>query len=172
MRYMTLTHFHSTKISFYVFVWKKIEKKDTDLEKYSFKKRERETATAKSLQSCPTLCDPTDGSPPGFPVPGILQARTLEWVAISFSSAWKWKVKVKLLSRVRPSATPWTAAFQALLSMEFSRQEYWSGVPLPSPERETNGTLFYRTWGIYFGRKVSMDQSYFHILMNWSILTR
>ena len=58
-------------------------------------------ATAKSLQSCPTLCDPIDGSPPGSPVPGILQARTLEWVAISFSNAWKWKVKVKSLSRVR-----------------------------------------------------------------------
>ena len=61
---------------------------------------------ARSLQSCPTLCDPVDGSPPGSPVPGILQARTLEWVAISFSNAWKWKVKAKLLSHVRPSATP------------------------------------------------------------------
>ena len=89
--------------------------------------------TAKSLQSCPTLCDPRDGSPPGSPVPGILQARTLEWVAISFSNAWKWKEKVKSLSHVRPSATPWTAAYQAPLSMGFSRQEYWSGVPLPSP---------------------------------------
>ena len=88
---------------------------------------------AKSLQSCPTLCDPIDSSPPGFPIPGILQARTLEWVAISFSNAWKWKVKVKLLSHVRPSATPWTAAFQAPPSMGFSRQEYWSGMPLPSP---------------------------------------
>ena len=87
-------------------------------------------AIAKSLQSCPTLCDPIDGSPPGFPVPRILQARILEWVAISFSNAWKWKVKVKSLSRVRPSATPWTAAFQAPSSMGFSRQEYWSGVPL------------------------------------------
>ena len=87
---------------------------------------------AKSLQSCPTLCDPMDGSPPGSPVPGILQARTLELAAISFSSAWKWKVKVKSLSRVRPSATPWTAAYQAPPSMAFSRQEYWSGVPLPS----------------------------------------
>ena len=87
---------------------------------------------AKSLQSCPTLCDPIDGSPPGAPVPGILQARTLEWVAIAFSNAWKWKVKVKLLSRVWLSATPWTIAFQASPSMAFSRQEYWSGVPLPS----------------------------------------
>ena len=91
-------------------------------------------AIAKSLQSCPTRCDPIDGSPPGFPVPGILQARTLEWVAISFSNAWKWKAKVKSFSRVQLSATPWTAAFQAPLSMGFSRQEYWSGVPLPSPK--------------------------------------
>ena len=89
-------------------------------------------AAAKSLQSCLALCDPIDGSPPGSPVPGILQARTLEWVAISFSNAWKWKVKVNSLSRVRLLATPWTAAYQAPPSMGFSRQEYWSGVPLPS----------------------------------------
>ena len=89
-------------------------------------------AAAKSLQSCPTLCDPRDDSPPGSPIPGILQARTLEWVAISFSNAWKWKVKVKSLSCVRPSVTPWTAAYQAPPSMGFSRQEYWSGVPSPS----------------------------------------
>ena len=89
-------------------------------------------AAAKSLQSCPTLCDPTDGSPPGSPVPGILQTRTLEWVAMSFSNAWKWKVKVKSLSRVRLLATPWTAAHQVLPSIGFSRQEYWNGVPLPS----------------------------------------
>ena len=88
---------------------------------------------AKSLQSCPTLCDPTDGSPPGSPVPGILQAKTLEWVAISFSNACKWKEKMKSLSCVRLLATPWTAAHQAPLSMGFSRQEYWSGVPLLSP---------------------------------------
>ena len=87
-------------------------------------------AAAKWLQSCPTLCNPIDGSPPGSPVPGVLQARTLEWVAISFSSAWKWKVKVKSLSRARRSVTPWTAAYQAPASMEFLRQEYWSGVPL------------------------------------------
>ena len=91
------------------------------------------SAAAKSLQSCPTLCDPIDGSPPGSPVPGILRARTLEWVAISFSNAWKWKVKVKSLSRIRLLATPWTAAYQAPPSKGFSRQEYWSGVPLPSP---------------------------------------
>ena len=88
---------------------------------------------AKSLQSCPTLCDPIDGSPPGFPVPGILQARTLECVAISFSNVWKWKVKVKLLNCVWLLSTPWTAAHQAPPSMQFSRQEYWSGVPLPCP---------------------------------------
>ena len=90
-------------------------------------------AATKSLQSWPTLCDSIDGSLPGSPVPGILQAGTLEWVAISFSNAWKWKVKVKSLSRVRLIATPWTAAYQAPLSMGFSRQEYCTGVPLPSP---------------------------------------
>ena len=84
------------------------------------------------LKSHLTLCDPIDGSPPGSSIPGILQARTLEWVAISFYNAWKWKVKVKSLSRVRLLATPWTAAHQAPPSMGFSRQEYWSGVPLPS----------------------------------------
>ena len=73
------------------------------------------------------LCDPVDGSPPGSSVQGILQARTLEWVAISFSSAWKWKVKVKLLSRIKLLVTSWTAAYQAPPSMGFSRQEYWSG---------------------------------------------
>ena len=90
-------------------------------------------AAAKSLQLCPTLCDPIDGSPPGSPIPGIPQARTLEWVAISFSNAWKGKVKVKLLSHVRLFVTPWSADYQAPRSMGFSRQEYWSGVPLPSP---------------------------------------
>ena len=88
---------------------------------------------AKSLQSCPTLWDPIDGSPPDSPVPGILQTRTLEWVAIPFSNARKWKVKVKSLSCVWLLATSWTAAYQAPLSMGFSRQEYWRGVPLPSP---------------------------------------
>ena len=83
-------------------------------------------------QSCLTLSDPIDSSPPGSPVPGMLQARTLERVAISFSNAWKWKVKVKLLSRFRLFATPWTTAYQAPPPMGFSRQEYWSGLPLPS----------------------------------------
>ena len=96
--------------------------------------QESAATAAKSLQSCPTLCDPIDGSPPGSPVPRILQARTLEWVAISFFNAWKWKVKVKSLSRIRLFTTPWTAAYQPPLSMRLSRQEYWSGVPLPSPE--------------------------------------
>ena len=85
-------------------------------------------SAAKSLQSFPTLCDPIDGSPLGSPVPGILQARTLKWVAISFSDAWKWKVKVKSLSCAQLLATPWAAAYQA----PPSRQEYWSGLPLPS----------------------------------------
>ena len=80
-------------------------------------------AATKLLQSCLTLCDPIDGSPPGSPIPGILQARTLEWVAISFSNAWKWKVKVKSLSHVRLLAAPWTAAYQAPLSMGFPQQE-------------------------------------------------
>ena len=91
-------------------------------------------AAAKSLQSCPTLCNPIDGSPPGSPIHGILQARTLEWVAISFSNAWKWKVKVKSLSHVQLLVTLWTVAYQAPPSMGFSRQEYWSGLPLLSPE--------------------------------------
>ena len=91
-------------------------------------------AAAKLLQSHPTLCDRIDGSPLGSPVPGILQARTLEWVAISFSNAWKWKMKVKSLSHVQLFATPRTAAYQAPQSIGFSRQEYWSGVPSPSPD--------------------------------------
>ena len=95
-------------------------------------------AAAASLQLRPTLCDPIDCSPPGSPVPGILQARTLEWVAISLSNAWKWKVKVKSLSRVWLFTTPWTATYQAPPSVGFSRQEYWSGVPLPSPNELPN----------------------------------
>ena len=97
-------------------------------------------AAAKSRQSCPTLCDPIDGSPPGSSVPGILQARTLEWVAISFSNAWKWKMKVKSLSRVRLLAIPWTAAYQAPPFMGVSSQEYWSGSPVPSPEEGRDST--------------------------------
>ena len=105
------------------------EKYDSEAEQVTY----AAAAAAKSLQSCPTLCDPVDSSPLGSSVPGILQARTLEWVAISFSNAWKLKVKGKSLSRARLLATLWTAAYQAPLSMGFSRQEYWSGVPLPSP---------------------------------------
>ena len=101
---------------------------------------------AKSFQSCLTLCDPIDGSPPGSPVPGILQARTLECIAISFSNAWKWKVKVKLLSRARLFATPWTAAHQAPQSMGFSRQESWSGVPSPSL------SLYYTSYFVNIGK--------------------
>ena len=84
-------------------------------------KRHAATAAAKSLQSCPTLCNPTDGSPPGSSVPGILQARTLEWIAISFSNAWKWKVKVKSFSLL---VTTWTAAYQAPPFMGFSRRDF------------------------------------------------
>ena len=108
------------------------------------------TTTTKSLQSCPTLCDPIDGSPPGFPVPGILQARTLEWVAISFSNAWKWKVKGKLLSRVRLFGTPWTAAHQAPPSMGFPRKEYWSGVPLFWFSLINSNLLMFRLSGLIF----------------------
>ena len=93
-------------------------------------------------QSCPALCDHMDCSPPGFSIHGFSQARTLEWVAISFSNVWKWKVKVKSLSRVRLLVTPWIAAYQAPRSMEFSKQEYWSGVPLPSPTPKTLSLRF------------------------------
>ena len=90
-------------------------------------------AATKSLQSCPILCDPIDGNPRGSPIHGTVQARVLEWGAISFSNAWYWKVKVKSLSRVQLLVTPWTPAYQVPPSMGFSRQEYWSGVPLCSP---------------------------------------
>ena len=86
-------------------------------------------------------------SPSGSAVPGILQARALEWVAISFSNTWKWKVKMKLLSRVRLLATPWTAAYQAPQSMGFARHEYWSGMPLPSPMITVFPSLQLRNWG-------------------------
>ena len=109
-------------------------------------------AAAKSHQSYPTLWDPIDGSPPGSPVPWILQARTLEWVAISFSNAWKWKVKVKSLSRVRLFATPWTVAYQAPPSMGFSRQEYWSGVPSPSPPVTMRRSHICHLWAGHPGR--------------------
>ena len=115
-------------------------------------------AAAKSLQSCPTLCDPIDGSPPGSPNLGILQARTLEWVAISFSNAWKWKVKVRLLGRVRPSATPWSAAYQAPPFMGFSRQEYWSVVPLPSPRADSRS--------LKTVLKASLSLNYFVVSLN------
>ena len=101
-------------------------------------KRENEVA-----QSCPTLCAPRDSSPIGSSVPGILQARTLEWVAISFSNAWKWKGKVKSLIRVRLFATPWTAAYQAPPSVGFSRPEHWNGLPLPSPANSLAIYIYY-----------------------------
>ena len=96
------------------------------------------SAAAKSLQSCPTLCNPIDGSPPGSSVPEILHVRILEWVAIYFPNAWKWKVKVKSLSHVQLFVTPWTVAYQAPPPMGFSRQEYWRGLPLPSPVHQTD----------------------------------
>ena len=112
---------------------------------------------AMSLQLCPTLCGPIDGSPPDSPVPGTLQARTLEWVAISFSNAWNWKVKVKSLSRVRLLATTWTTAYQAPPSMGFSRQENWSGVPLPSlhPHMTTGKTITLNMW-TFVGKLMSL----------------
>ena len=113
-------------------------------------------ATAKSHQSCPTLCNHIDSSPPGSPIPGILQARTLEWVAISFSNACKWKVKEKLLSCVRLLATPWTVAYQAPPSKGFSRQEYWSGSPVPSLELEKSE---YKMAGYKDDRKLGPDRS-------------
>ena len=143
------------------------------------------TAAAKSLQSCPTLCDPIDSSPPGFLVPGIFQARTLEWVAISCSNAWMWKVKVKSLSRVQLCATPWSAAYRAPPSMGFSRQEYWSGVPLPSllentTKKQTLGhwklSLAYprwlirntETWNLWFCRsEVNPGNFFFWRLPRW-----
>ena len=96
------------------------------------------TAAANSLQSCLTLCDPIDGSPPGSPVPGILQARTLEWLAVSSSSAWKWKVKVKSLSRVQLLVTPWTAAYQAPPSMRFfqARVLEWGAIAFSGKTNE------------------------------------
>ena len=121
---------HTGSISYRKWIWIC----GATMKEYSFVKivRNTATATAKSLQSCPTLCDPIDGSPPDSPVPGILQARILEWVAISFSKAWRWKVKVKSLRPVRLWVNPWTAAYWAPPSMGFSRQEYWGGVPSPS----------------------------------------
>ena len=117
-------------------------------------------AAAKSLQSCLTLSNPTDGSPPGSPIPGVLQARTLEWVAIAFSNAYKWKVKVKSLSRFQLLATPRSAAYQAPPSMGFSRQEYWSGVPLPSPQ-------FYTSRYIMKGKKFILCLCPMHVLYIW-----
>ena len=119
-------------------------------------------AAAKSLQSCPTLCDPIDGSPPGSPVPGILQARTLEWVAISFSNAWKWKMKVKSLSCVRLFATPWIAAYQAPLHMGFSWQEYWSRVPLRWVQLCGSLSILWHCLSLGFEMKTVLFQSCGH----------
>ena len=123
-----LTFYRNRKITVQLFIQLTLEQHEFKLHGSIYA-----TATAKSLQSCPTLCDPIDGSLPGSSVHGIFQARVLEWGAISFSNAWKWKMKMKSFSRVRLLATPWTVAYQAPPSMGFSRQEYWSGLPLPSP---------------------------------------
>ena len=129
-------------------------------------------AAAKSLQSCPTLCDSVDGSrPPGSPIPGILQAITLEWVAISFSNAWKWKVKVKSLSYVRLLATSWTTAYQAPPSMGFSSQEYQSGFPLPSPLDHQNFKRHWETFG-YNSYRPENDYSVLLKLFNFNFNSR
>ena len=120
---------------------------------YDLGVRGKTVGAAKSLQSCPTLCNPMDGSLLGFSVHGILPASTLEWVAISFSNAWKWKAKVKSLSCVRLLATRWTAAYLAPPFMGFSRQEYWSGVPSPSPTSvwdKCNCAVVWTFFGIAF----------------------
>ena len=88
------------------------------------------------------LCNLMDSSPPGSQISGILQARTLEWIVISFSSAWEWKVKLKSLSHVRLFKTPWTVAYHAPPSVGFSRQEYWCGFPLPSPSCVFSGLIY------------------------------
>ena len=117
-------------------------------------------AAAKSLQSCQTLCDPTDSSPPGSAIPGILQARTLEWVAISFSNAWKWKVKS--LSRVWLFSTPWTRAYQASPSMGFSGKSTGVGchsllqfLPLEPHERHEKAKRLWNRKMSLPGQKVS-----------------
>ena len=130
----------------------------------------RKAAAAAALQLSPTLWDPIDSSPPGSPVTGILQARTLEWVAISFSNAWKWKVKVKLLSRVQLLATPWTAAHQAPPSMGFSRWEHCSGLPSPSPGGKSRDLQMdamgcnHHKFFLYFGGKQTKIVRFFFLL--------
>ena len=127
-------------------------------------------AAAKSLQSCPTLCDPIDGSPPGLLVPGILQARTLEWVAISFSNARKWKLKVKSLRRVWLFATPWTAAHQAPPPMGFSRQEYWSGVPSPFSSVQFTSVQSLSCVWLFAAPWITARQASLSITNSWSSL--
>ena len=131
------------KKNFFFFFW--CGGNGTNIQSMAKKHPSLTATTTKSLQLCPTLCDPIDSSPQDSPVPGILQAKILEWVVISFSNAWKWKVKVKSLSRVRLLATPWTAAYQAPPSIGFARQEYWSGCHCLLPE-EMQWKLNKITW--------------------------
>ena len=130
-----------------------------NLGKYFSLYPEAAAAAAKLLQLCLTPCDPIDVSPLGSSVSGILQARTLEWVAISFSNAWKWKVKVKSLSRVQLLATSWSVAYQAPPSMGFSRQEYWSGLPLPSPN--TSCTYL---------KEILKESAYIHLIVSQNVI--
>ena len=151
-------------------------------------KRQDAAAAAKSLQLRPTLCKPINCSPPGSAVPGILQARILERVAISFSNAWKWKLKVKSLSCVWLFATPWTAAYQVPPSMGFSRQEYWSGLPLLSPKgrmigseigfdswregpwtTEGNEETFWNDGSLYFGYIYFVVCILVILMINWTV---
>ena len=128
------------------------------------------------FQSCPTLCDPVDGSPPGAPVLGILQARTLEWVAISFSNAWKWKAKMKSLSRVWLLVTSRTVAYQAPPPMGFSRQEYWCGVPLPSPwilgPNQCQSSLTPQQWASFVFLKEALLFILFNLLIDCTMWHR
>ena len=128
-------------------------------------------AADKSLQSCLTLCDPIDGSLRGSPVARILQARRLEWVAISFSNAWKWKVKEKSLSRVWLLETSWTAAYQAPLSMGFSGQEYWSGVPFPSLSFcfKPKQIVWFSNYKFWY-KELTNSRKYFHFIASWCTL--
>ena len=127
---------------------------------------------AKSFQSCPTLCDPIDGSPPGSPVPGILQARTLEWVAISFSNAWKWKVKGKSLSSCLTPSDPRDCSPPGSSVHGIFLQEYWSGVPLPSPIYPIEIVKSYKSELFFFPRNPVVKHLPAHYCFNWRLSQR